>query len=301
MKSTHKSSYLLISAFVMLIAGTAAYYFFNPHIALFQWLGFNNTPAFLNGHSAWLSFLRGHFADATWCAALCMVINYLSLNKYLVSADKYLLLSLPFIAEFGQCAGIVPGTFDWLDIATYLAVIIIYSHFSSLTLIPVRMKKIKSRLAATLVAVVFLFMVFASATQHQRRTVYRAPQKRPCVQHGPLNYSPVLIQVNIDGSYTMKDLPGVQTSWQSYFLDKLLAANSYKYKFAQGVTPNLTIQITINTDGYQHYGATVKFYVYDDNTWFTLPSNYVEPARLVDDIADRMNRYVSYGWSHDCP
>lgn len=299
MKTHHQLSYLLISALILLAAGMFAYYFLNPNIALFQWLGVRHSNFVLNSRSVWMVFLKGYLADAVWCAALCMVINYLSLNRYIAAADKYALLMLPFLAEFGQYAGIVPGTFDWLDIITYLVVIVIYSHFSSLTLIPVDMKKIKPRLITAAVTIVFLFMVFASATP--RRTVYRAPQKMPCVQHGPLNYSPVLIQVNIDGSYTMKDLPGVQTSWQSYFLDKLLAANSNKYKFAQGVTPNLTIQITINTDGYQHYGATVKFYVYDDNTWFTLQSNYVEPARLIDDIADRMNRYVSYGWSHDCP
>lgn len=299
MKTGHKSTYLLASAFAMLVAGAVCYYFFNPHIALFQWLGIYNTPVVVYGHSAWLVFLKGHFADAAWCGALCMAITYLSVNKCINPGDKYLLLSLPFLAEFGQYAHIVPGTFDWLDIATYLAVILIYNSFSSLNLIPVRMKKIRSRLVTATTAVVFLFMIFASVPQN--RVVYRKPEKRPCVHHDPLSYSPVLIQVNIDGSYSMKDLPGVQTSWQSYFMDKLLEANSYKYKFAQGVTPNLTIQITINTDGYQHYGAMVRLYVYDDNTWFSLPSNYVEASRLVDDIATKVNSFVSYGWQHDCP
>jgi len=299
MNAGNKSFYLLTSAFALLVAGAACYYFLNPNVALFQWLGVNNTPVFLNGHSVWISFLRGHFADAAWCAALCMVTNYLLRNKHIPAGDKYALLALPFFAEFGQYAGFVPGTFDWLDISTYLAVILVYNRFSSLNLIPLRMKKINPRLLTAIAAAVFLVMVFACAPQN--RVVYRKPEKRPCVHHDPLNYSPVLIQVNIDGSYTMKDLPGVQTSWQSYFLDKLLAENSYKYKFAQGVTPNLTIQITINTDGYQHYGATVRLYVYDDNTWFSLPSNYVEPARLVDDIATKVNSFVSYGWSHDCP
>src|SRR6185312_1986578 len=174
-----------------------------------------------------------------------------------------------------------------------------YSNISFRNLIPIRMKKLKSHLTAAATALVFLVMVFASVPQN--RAVYRKPQKMPCVHHDPLNYSPVLVQINIDGSYTMKDLPTAQVSWQSYFMNKLLAANSYKYKLAQGVTPNLTIQITINTDGYQHYGAMVRLYVYDDNTWFTTQSNYVDPALLFDDIASRMNSYVSNGWSHDCP
>jgi|SRR6185312_11964368 len=299
MKIPPKASFLLFWAFGTLAAGVINYLLFNPHIVLFDGLGiYRAYPVFAN-HSAWTRFFAGHVSDMLWCVALCLVTDFLSVNKHLTATDKFALLSLPFLSEFGQYAGIIPGTFDWLDIATYMGVIIVYDYFSSLNLIPVRMKKIKSHLAAAVAVAAFLLMVFASAPQN--RYVYRKPVKRPCVHHDPLNYSPVLIQVNIDGSYTMKDLPGVQTSWQSYFMDKLLAANSYKYKFAQGVTPNLTIQITINTDGYQHYGAMVRLYVYDDNTWFSLPSNYVEPALLVDDIATKVNSFVSYGWTHDCP
>jgi hypothetical protein len=299
MKLLYKASFLLFWAIGALAAGVFNYLLFNPHIVLFAGLGIHYAhPVFAN-HSAWTHFFAGHFSDTLWCVALCLVTDFLSVNKYVTATDKFLLLSLPFLAEFGQYAGIVPGTFDWLDIATYLAVILVYNYFSSLNLIPFRMKKLKSHLAAAVAAAAFLFMVFASAPQN--RYAYRKPQKMPCVRHDGLNYSPVLVQINIDGSYTMKDLPTAQVSWQSYFMSKLLAANSYKYKLAQGVTPNLTINITINTDGYQHYGATVKFYVYDDNTWFTTQSNYVEPALLFDDIATRMDRYVSNGWTHDCP
>jgi len=44
----------------------------------------------------------------------------------------------------------------------------------------------------------------------------------------------------------------------------------------------------------------VKFYVFDDNTWFDMPSNYVDPGRLFDDIAAKVNSFVAYGWSHGC-
>ena len=65
-----------------------------------------------------------------------------------------------------------------------------------------------------------------------------------------------------------------------------------------GVTPNLNIYITVNTDGYQHYGDTVKMYVYDDNTLFTMSSNYVDPEKLFDDIAYKLNSFVVDGWTH---
>jgi biopolymer transport protein ExbD len=298
MKLPRKSSYLLVLAFIALAAGVVNYFLFNPHIVLFHWLGVSRAQPVSISHSAWGSFFRGHFSDTSWCTALCLVTNFLSLNKYISPRDVFVLLSLPFLSETGQFFAIVPGTFDWFDLLTYTLVITIYYSVSSLNLISVRMKKIRSHFVAAAVAVVFLLMVFASATP---RYTYRAPQKLPCVRHGALNYSPVLVQINIDGSYTMKDLPTAQVSWQAYFMSKLLEANSYKYQLAQGVTPNLTINITINTDGYQHYGATVKFYVYDDNTWFSTQSNYVDPARLFDDIASRMNSYVANGWTHDCP
>src|SRR5471032_826933 len=189
MKLYCRSSYLLVLALVALAAGVVNYFLFNPHIVLFHWLGIYHPPSFSAGHSVPGYFFRNHFSDALWCTALCLVTNFLSLNKYVSPRHVFVLLSLPFLSEIGQYFAIVPGTFDWFDLLTYLLVITIYNSISSLNLIPVRMKKIRSHFVAAAVAVVFLVMVFASATQ---RTAYRAPQKLPCVTHTALNYSPVL-------------------------------------------------------------------------------------------------------------
>ena len=159
------------------------------------------------------------------------------------------------------------------------------------------MKKISSNAIAAGISVVFLVMCFACATTAPRKTTYK-PVTYPCVKHDALNYSPILTQLNIDGSYTMKDLSGAQRSGQTYLMDELKIINPYKYQLAQGVTPNLTVYITVNTDSYQHYGATVKFYVYDDNTWFDMPSNYVDPDKLFDDIAAKLNLWITSGWHH---
>lgn len=298
MRSYYNSSYLPVSAMVALLLGAVNYFLFSPQIVLFYWLGISHTQSILADHSPMAIFLKEYFSDAAWCTALCLVVSYLSIHKHLTTRDRFLLLSLPFVSEAGQYFSIIPGTFDWFDMLTYLIVITICNSIFSLNLIPVNMKKIKSHFVAAVVAIVFLLMVFASATQH--RTVYRAPQKEPCVRHDALSYSPVLVQINIDGSYTMKDLSGAQRSGQVYFMDALTATNTYKYKLAQGITPNLNIYITINTDSYQHYGARVKFYVFDDNTWFDMPSNYVEPGRLFEDIAAKINSFVVGGWNHGC-
>lgn len=156
------------------------------------------------------------------------------------------------------------------------------------------MRKITVPLLVAGVFISFLIMIFAS--EPSRRVYKSAPD--PCVNHAGLSYSPVLVQINIDGSYTMKDLSTAQSSGQTYFFTALQNTNYGKYQLAQGVTPNLNIYITINNDGYQHYGATVKLYVYDDNTWFSMTSNYVDPEKLFDDIATKLNSFVSYGWRH---
>ena len=162
------------------------------------------------------------------------------------------------------------------------------------------MKKINSNAVAAGISLVFLVMCFACATTAPRKTSYKQykPAPDPCVKHDAISYSPVLTQINIDGSYTMKDLSGAQRSGQTYFMDALKSINSYKYQLAQGVTPNLNVYITVNTDSYQHYGAHVRFYVFDDNTWFDMPSNYVDPEKMFDDIAAKLNSFVTGGWHH---
>ena len=128
------------------------------------------------------------------------------------------------------------------------------------------MKKIKPVLWSLTIYAAFLAMVFACAPSHH----YYKPVAQPCVKHGPLNYSPILIKVNLSGNYNMKDLAGAQRSRQVYMLDALNALNYSKYRMADGETQNMTLNITLTTDGYEHYGATVYSTVYDGN--FNIPA-----------------------------
>jgi hypothetical protein len=296
MKKDHSSYYFLIAAIIVLLLGVTNYYLLNPNIVLFHWAGMQPAKSVMPQHSVLTLFLKGYFSDIVWCTALCLVISYISKHVHLRNSDKLLILLTPFLSELGQYLAFIPGTFDWFDILAYLTVILLYNSIFPLLFIPFKMK---SHIVVPGIVAIFLFMVFASAPQRKTTTYRRQPD--PCVKHAALTYSPVLVQINIDGSYTMKDLSGAQRSGQLYFMDALTATNTYKYKLAQGETPNLNIYITVNTDSYQHYGATVKLYVYDDNTWFNMSSNYVEPTRLFDDIAAKINSFVMYGWQHgDC-
>lgn len=287
---------MLIAAIVFLSLGLINYAVFRPSIILFKWFQIDRAGILNLKYRGISLFFSGYFSDIAWCAALCLVILALDARGYLKTIDKILILLLPFASEAAQYFSLIPGTFDWFDMLSYGVVITIFNILFPLQLIPANMKKIKQHFAGPLVFALLFLMILASAPSGRNTTYHPAPD--PCVRHGALFYNPVLVQINIDGNYTMKDLSGAQVSGQNYFFSALQSANPNKYQLAQGVTPNLNIYITINTDGYQHYGATIKFYVYDDNTWFSMPSNYVEPYKLYDDIAGKLNQYVAYGWTH---
>jgi hypothetical protein len=159
------------------------------------------------------------------------------------------------------------------------------------------MEKIKSFLPVAAVWVLFFIMVLACATPKQSYT----PRPQPCVTHKGLNYSPVLTKINLSGSYTMKDLSGAQRLGYEIIMDNLKRLNPGKYQLSDGVTPNLTINITINTDSYQHYGATLDMYVYDGTVYNSFPTNYITVEKLFDDLCYKINNYVSYGWCTNCP
>jgi hypothetical protein len=159
------------------------------------------------------------------------------------------------------------------------------------------MKSDRSDFFAFTLILVFLGMAIASAPP--RRTYRSTPQ--PCTKHQPVSYSPVLVKINISGSYTMKDLPEVQRVGPSLVLDALNNQNPYKYKLADGVQPNMTLYVTFNNDTYGHYGASVTGYLYDGDFNFSLTANYVTTPKLFSDLAEQVNIYITRGWCRNCP
>ena len=297
MPADNRSIRLFLWAFLALLLGVLNYFFFRSNIILFDGFTFLQSGSVVDPGNSTARLLRNSFSDIAWCLSLCFCSLGLNRLRKLTLFERFFILSVPFMTEFGQYFFLVPGTFDLFDLLTYALVIIFFNAFFSNELIPIHMKKFTTHALSVSLAIVFFLMAFACATT--QRTNYRSkPAPDPCVRHGALSYSPIKVQINIDGSYTMKDLSGAQRSGQTYFLDALKAVNPGKYVLADGVTPNLNIYITINTDSYQHYGAKVTFYVDDDNTWFSTATNYVEPYKLFDDIASKLNSFVLYGWTH---
>jgi hypothetical protein len=160
------------------------------------------------------------------------------------------------------------------------------------------MKKIRPSIWSYSVFVLFLIMAIASATSHP---TYSKPKPQPCITHKGLTYAPVLVKFNITGSYTMKDLSGAQISGSKYLIDEMNSLAYSKYQIADGVTPNLNLYVTINTDNYQHYGAYIQGYVYDGDFSVTLNTDYYTAEKLFDDIAKKVNVFIQYGWCRNCP
>ena len=99
----------------------------------------------------------------------------------------------------------------------------------------------------------------------------------------------------------MKDLQGAQRLGFQYIMDELNRLSPYKYRLSDGETPNLTLNVTVNTDSYQHYGATINGFVYDGNFYNDLPTNYITAEKLFDDVAQQVNIYITRGWCKNCP
>ncbi|MDB5251238.1 MAG: hypothetical protein JWP27_407 [Flaviaesturariibacter sp.] len=277
MKQSSRRYLFLSFAALALVAGLASYVFAGTSGGLIR-----------------IVFGAGHFADACWCLSLCLV--HAAFSKEL-GTWGWSLWSLPFLLEAGQGLAILPGTFDWSDIGVYAVVTLFFTPF--FLKVPLRTtRRAMPGLYAAVICSVFALLALSSATP--AHTSY-TPKPLPCVTHKGLAYSPVLTKINLSGSYTMKDLSGAQRFAYDYLFDQLVMLSPGRYKLSDGVTPNLHLDITINTDSYQHYGATLNMYVSDGSVYYTWATDYITVQKLYDDIAAKINVFVSYGWCSNCP
>lgn len=128
LSSRHKG--LLILAFLFLSLGILNYVLFQRGIALFSFIHMlPASPIYIK--KAWLRhFMTGYFSDIAWCLALYMVTALLTELKQIHLSGKLFNLLLPFIIETAQFFHIIPGTFDWFDILTYLIILVLFLFFS---------------------------------------------------------------------------------------------------------------------------------------------------------------------------
>ena len=120
----HRGKGYYIAAIILLLAGTTVYILFRDGVAIVewarQWLGIGTT---LRIEQRTLHYFVAYcLSDALWYAALLLT------QRALLDTSRqslfYLSVALPYLLETAQWMNIMPGTFDWLDIATYTIIAI---------------------------------------------------------------------------------------------------------------------------------------------------------------------------------
>ena len=122
----------VITAGILIIAGSIVYLFFRPNIILFNKLGMTN---FLSGiqievnvsQNFFVYFLMYCLSDVLWYSALLILASTFYVKEVLVSKILFATMVLmPFVLELLQLARLLPGTFDWYDIVFYCITLIIF-------------------------------------------------------------------------------------------------------------------------------------------------------------------------------
>lgn len=111
----------LAASLLLVIAGTVPYILWHQQVAFLSPFSSLLPDEFPEARGWAGIFLRFHAADMAWVAALLIAQDAFigfSWRNPLVYAG----FATPFILELLQAPGIVPGTFDPLDLAVYLVV-----------------------------------------------------------------------------------------------------------------------------------------------------------------------------------
>jgi len=127
-KKNMKGIFFLLMALLCLLAGSSIYLLYAPSTILANLSISPSIVSNLQQKIIWLKFIfpdsdftRYHLSDILWYQALLFIVYYIYHIKKVFHTGLiyYFSLCLPFILEFLQLPGIIPGTFDWLDLLCY--------------------------------------------------------------------------------------------------------------------------------------------------------------------------------------
>ena len=122
----------ILTASLLIVAGSLVYLFFRPDIILFKWIGISDLLASIkcetdDGGGFLHYFLMYCLSDVLWYAALLILASTFYVREVLVSKILFATMVLmPFVLELLQLARLLPGTFDWYDIVFYCITLIIF-------------------------------------------------------------------------------------------------------------------------------------------------------------------------------
>lgn len=115
---------------LLLACGGFIYLVFRPDVIFLQWLdiGIVDAPHFLICHedNIFAYMLIFCLPDALWYAALLVAqLPFMQENRGSMIVFGIAAV-LPFALEIFQYTQLITGTFDWLDVAIYIVVLIIF-------------------------------------------------------------------------------------------------------------------------------------------------------------------------------
>jgi hypothetical protein len=115
--------------------------------------------------------------------------------------------------------------------------------------------------------------------------------------HDALQYK-VKVRYYVNYTYTPKDTANATDELINEFEKRLETDgnNGYGYELAEGETPNLTLNITVNSDNSNNMTMQVNASVSDDTFNVHTDNSYQDFYRMIDAMADSVNAFVSEGW-----
>jgi hypothetical protein len=123
--------YFSLSIFSM-VAGFMVYYFLRENdLLIYQWFHFlpqNNNTITFSDKSFWLDFLRYNLPDGLWLLSILLFLRAIWHNDqktFLIY--KLCIIVIGFTFEILQVFDAVPGTFDFLDLATMGSIALVES------------------------------------------------------------------------------------------------------------------------------------------------------------------------------
>ena len=126
--STMRSLKTYVIAFACLVVGALLYALCRTDIWFVDSMHLNKIGAWhLPTDTVWGYWLVYCLPDGLWYLALLLVQQQMVYAKSVVSRAIFAAaIALPFVLEGLQAARLIPGTFDYMDILTYLLTLILF-------------------------------------------------------------------------------------------------------------------------------------------------------------------------------
>ena len=123
----------LVVANLMVISGAGIYITARHYIIFFRWIPasvINSFQEYTINDSSPLGYLIVYcLPDGLWYGALLLLQSTLIGRSYASKVIYRISIALPFVWEILQIHNAVPGTFDPLDLCTYLVILFLFISF----------------------------------------------------------------------------------------------------------------------------------------------------------------------------